>query len=221
MNTVSVSIFHRNRPEMLTALVEHLRLLGIGGNSIAVFDDASDKLLKVDAIMFKYRKQNGKRGFWKLMDAALNWHISTGADYHVILPDDFERPDIRRAITLLQSINRPSVLNFIRDDRGRCWGDLFQVEQYTDELIHCGYCDCGFIIKHEQLGRLGAFCAPVPDVWFNTPEKSSGVGYQLTKRMDARGIKMFTPTVSLARHGDHDSRMHYDHRKDNPIISIH
>ena len=59
----------------------------------------------------------------------------------------------------------------------------------------------------------------VTDAWFNDKSKSSGVGYQLSRRLIQLDIPMYKPIKSLAKHGGHESIMHTEERKLNPLKS--
>ena len=59
----------------------------------------------------------------------------------------------------------------------------------------------------------------VPHEWFNRPNKSSGVGHQITRKFRQQHVTMYTPKTSLVYHGEHDSVMHYEERKRIKLIS--
>jgi len=60
-----------------------------------------------------------------------------------------------------------------------------------------------------------------PRDWFNHMENiSSGVGMMLSKRMHAAGVKIYKPKKSLAYHGNHESKMHGEHRTNTPLKSL-
>ena len=92
--------------------------------------------------------------------------------------------------------------NISNDGRRECWGG--------------DYFDCGGLTNRATLERIKV--TKVNDSWFKRAQ-SSGVGHQLT--MQLRGIKatLITPEYSLCYHGDHDSVMHYNFRKKNPLIT--
>merc|ERR1712098_305061 len=55
--------------------------------------------------------------------------------------------------------------------------------------------------------------------WKKNKLVSSGVGAQLSKRLHNAGYSMYQVENSLIHHGDHESRMNYEERKLNPLVS--
>jgi hypothetical protein len=83
-------------------------------------------------------------------------------------------------------------------------------------MINKGFFDCGGLTNRKTLELIKL--NPMPDSWW-TPNKSSGVGYQITKQLKHK-TKMFTPKKSLCNHGDSISKMHPLERTINPLKSI-
>jgi len=55
--------------------------------------------------------------------------------------------------------------------------------------------------------------------WVKNPNLSSGIGRSLTFDFKNGNVPMYIPVDSLAIHGDHESQMHPEERKRNPLIS--
>ena len=81
----------------------------------------------------------------------------------------------------------------------------------------CGFVDGLFITNRKTLEKIEV--AQVPNSWFDRPDKSSGVGYYMSMDLRTKGVKMMIPDSSLVMHGDHESQMHKEHRKQVPLIS--
>jgi hypothetical protein len=192
---MKVIITHYNRPEFLKQQLKELI-----GYDVTVIDDGSDCDLSFahDVIHFPHL---GKKGFWVIWKKALQIAKYSLHDRIMFAPDDFTNFDLER-INKLDLNNK--VYNLINDGRVDSWGCK-------------GYVDCGFVASKESIMKLNINKPPVN--WFNSPNKSSSVGYQLTKQFEKLSIEMITPTKSLAFHGNHESKMHPEHRKHNPLIS--
>jgi hypothetical protein len=192
---MKVIITHYNRPEFLKQQLKELI-----GYDVTVIDDGSECDLSFvdDLITFPHL---GKKGFWVIWKKALQIAKYSLEDVIMFAPDDFLNFDLK-AIEKLDLNNK--VYNIINDGRKSCWGE----KQYVD---------CGFIASKESIMKINVN-KPL-ETWFNTPDKSSSVGYQLTKEFKSLGIEMITPIKSLAFHGNHQSKMHPEHRKHNPLIS--
>ena len=52
-----------------------------------------------------------------------------------------------------------------------------------------------------------------PNRWKGNPNLSSGVGQQISTRLNKLGLGMYHTKKSLVIHGDHESKMNYHERK--------
>lgn len=162
----------------------------------------------------------GKENFWKRMDEAVRTCLSSPYDFFMIMPDDVSNIDLER-IKHFSSTSSRFVVNISNDGRLRCWGG--NPKRFKDitvnghKYIHVDFCDCGFITNRNTLKNVKIY--PVCKTWFDRPNKSSGVGHQLTKTFRQMLVPMYVPEKSFGFHGDHDSVMHYEERKRLPLIS--
>lgn len=193
---MKVIITHYNRPEFLRKQLNELK-----DHCVTVIDDGStcDLSFVDDLIRFPHI---GKKGFWLIWNKALQVAKYSHEEVIMFAPDDFINFDLQ-AIEKLDLDNK--VYNIINDGRKSCWGEN-------------NFVDCGFIASKKSIMKINV--NKPPNNWFNQENKSSSVGYQLTKQFKSLGIEMITPTKSLAFHGNHESKMHPKERLKNPLISI-
>jgi len=227
-----ITIFTYNRQEMLSNLLEDIG----EEHSGIVIDDGSDWVRELDGPLASPRfvtakgvdlyrfDHEGKKGFWKKWDYAIRTDLESKEDWFLFLPDDITDLNLG-AIEDLTNQGWDKTLfacNIINDGRTSCWG-YFRTGQDNIKIgdmwyTEVGYVDCGFLTNRFTLQNIRI--DPVPESWFDRPDKSSGVGAQLTKKFQKLKVKMMSPIPSLCFHGDHESVMHGEHRKDAPLTSI-
>jgi hypothetical protein len=83
-----------------------------------------------------------------------------------------------------------------------------------------GFVDCGFFCNREALERIDFSLGSLPVDWFKYENRSSGVGMLLSTGFSSTRVKMYKPKKSLAFHGDHESKMNPQERKETPLISL-
>lgn len=201
-----ITLFTYDRPEMFKETVRHI--ISSGHCLFKTYEDGVD---------FEFR---GKQGFWKTWDEALYEAEAYHETLYLFMPDDFQNIDLNKIKELHEDFkNEPYVYNIINDGRHEQW-TRFLKKQPINGTEQVGFTDCGFFCNREALEAIGFYMDEVPKSWFEQGENmSSGVGYQLTKRFNKAGVKMYKPVKSLAYHGDHESKMHPNERKKNPLIS--
>lgn len=217
-----VIIFSYQRPEMLLSILKHLHGKV---DSVLVLDDKSTYDATEHKKYCEYRRNPvncGKRYFYRQWQRAMDYCKKNPADIFIFMPDDFENINIQ-GITDIHSMmkSRPYAFNIINDGREACWTPRFRKREQTGKYpsYSVGFVDCGFFCNTTSLQRLLYFVEPVPDAWFDTPEKSSGVGRQLSQKFMKANVTMYQPVKSLAYHGDHESKMHPNERLTNKLIS--
>jgi hypothetical protein len=212
---IGAVIFSYNRPDML---LEALKPLGGWVSDYVILDDCSPyKMMGKNVIQNKVRE--GKKGFWKQMDKAFKWAKESNCDWFVFMPDDFLNLNTERIECLMNNVKEPFAFNLIFDGRVNQWIPFEPTKVFEIDAIEVGYCDGGFFCSRNTLELLSFEMLPVEDSWFNRPNKSSGIGRQLTERMRAKNVKLYCPVKSLAYHGTHESMMNPEERKLNPLIS--
>lgn len=213
-------IFTYEREVMLGNLLSEL----FGSHEVLVIDDGSS----YQPSCFMDQKiirtiHEGKQGFWKKWLLARQIALGTDHEYFCFLPDDVSNIDIEAINTIVSQgwNDRLFVINLLNcGDRYR-WGkyrpiqDDFELAGRTWQ--QCDYVDGAFITNRSTLEAFDI--EPVAKEWFDRPDKSSGVGYQMTMKLRALGCPMMLPDKSLAYHGDHESVMHKEHRKQVKLIS--
>ena len=165
----------------------------------------------------------GKQGFWKKWLIARQIALATNHDYFLFLPDDVSNVDLNAINEIISQgwIDRPFAMTLCNTGERYRWGKHRPI-QADFELAgrtwqQCDYVDGGFITNRVTLEAIEI--DPVPVEWFDRPDKSSGVGYQMTMKLRDIGCPMMLPDKSLAFHGDHESVMHNDHRKETKLIT--
>jgi len=186
-----------------------------------------NKLIKelkgLDVAMIDSPETFGKDKFWMRWEQARQYCLASKHDDYLIIPDDISELNLSEIDNLHKRFrNRPFVCNVIADNRKSCWGSfvdkLGNFSIGSQDYVKIGFFDCGGVTNRATLKKFKV--DPVPASWFNNPNKSSGVGSQLTHKMRKLRIPMYKPNPSLCYHGDHESVMHKEHRKTTPLISI-
>lgn len=214
-----------DRPNMLMNT-----LLELNGNvdTVIVIDDCSNYDYKEHANLCQYIRTNeryGKRNHYKMWRKSFDIIRNLPKhDLYLFIPDDFSNIQIKKIITIHSELNYSAYAhNIIFDGRTMCWNNKSAFTQVINKKKYqrCFYVDCGFFCNYETLKKLQFKIDAVPIDWFTNEEISSGVGYQLTNRMNQLNINIYLPfpNYSLAFHGAHDSKMHYNLRSKNPLIS--
>ena len=198
-----------NRPELLTKVVNDLGRFGI---IPVIKNDGSDyEVLHPNTLTHEHR---GKEGFWITWDEMLK-DCQDDADLYLFMPDDFLDIDIKRILELHEQFKDTAyVYNIINDGRSGMWTGI-QERQIDDSTIMCGMVDCGFFCNSTALRRLGF---KVPQL--EATSTASGVGQYLSTQFLKARVLMYKPVKSLATHGIHESKMHYEERLRNPLKSI-
>lgn len=165
----------------------------------------------------------GKENFYKRWNEARQVCISSPHNDYLILPDDVSV----LCMTEIEALHKRFrgkyfVCSIISDNREACWGSKpnhrNKFNTATHEYTDVNFFDCGGVTNRYTMNLLEV--RKMPNKWFDSPIKSSGVGFQLTKIMQRHQIPMFKSFPSLAYHGTHESVMHREHRLDNPLISV-
>jgi hypothetical protein len=202
------------REEMLTKTVEHLNSHGI---IPTIKDDGSS--YPINLPQYFRHKHRGKIEYWITWYEMLVDCYNSDAELFLFMPDDFQDLDVHTMIALHYQFNSEAyVYNIINDGRTKEWINQ-EPRQIDDNTIQVGFTDCGFFCNREALQALKFHIDQVPPIRFREPNISSGVGQQLTMRLNKKRVNIYMPVKSLAYHGAHESKMHKEERKRNPLIS--
>lgn len=195
-------IFHSpERKDKLSHMVEELR-----GLDVTVIDDPATF---------------GKDKFWMRMRDAFDICLSSEHNDFCIMPDDLSEIQVNNILWIAYLLSDELyTVNLINDGRPNCWNASPDAKKDREliglKLIHSDYNDCGFISNRRSMEQITI--EPVRKMRI-VRTASSGVGRQLTIKLRAAGVPMFTPKHSLVYHGDHPSVMHPFERLRHPLIS--
>lgn len=195
---------------------------------IHVYDDGSTEPIKADRCTIHRREENGgKKLYWKLVNEAFTVAYRSEWKYFYMLPDDGEIVEgfFARSVAAWQALRGVACLS-VCTDRQRAgklqWGDEVPktVTRSGIAFWTSGWVDMAFMCERSMFDALKTgtgFINPIiRDVW--KPGVSSGVGGQITKRLRLKGQDMLHVHDTLINDdGKHESRMHPETRKTEPL----
>ena len=218
-----VAITSYNRKQSLFNLVSHIMDESVNVD-IVIFDDCSD-FEGVNTPVFKFIKSpehRGKAGFWRTFNDIFAYCKEHEYDYYIILPDDVEPcPEfVKEAIASYENAGKPICLSPLLTNRSLLpgisrWGRKPIERKDGYYLTH--YFDCCTVCRRdffEALHWLLAPIAPHPD-----PHRSSGVGRQITLRLQEKGLRMCHVERTLLSIVPSDSQMNPEERKRHPMVA--
>lgn len=199
-------------------MIKEARHLVDSGCELMVIDDGSGYPSFKPDFTFVTGPHGGKMQFWRKYNSFFQHAYFSDADIFIFTQDDFQNLDIERVKEYHEKYCKlPYMIHLINDGRQRCWGG--RSISRADGMEKLTWVDCTFFCNRAALRRLDFKVEPVPETWFTTEVKSSGVGKQLSYRTKRFGVQVYRPDVSLAYHGDHPSVMHPEIRKKVKLIS--
>lgn len=207
---------------MLLSLLEELKTK-YSKERIVVIDDGSTYNPKPMLKLCEYHRLNhkGKNEFY------LNWMYAfsiceqSDDDFFMFLPDDFTFIDKARIDHIYKNTNTMFAYNLLNDGRPPCWTPIvpYSTTVAGVESIQTSYVDCGYFTNRKTLERIQFTQEYIHPDRFLTPDISSGVGYTQSRKYYLFNIPMYIPKSSMCYHGTHDSVMHYEIRKQQPLLS--
>ena len=202
-----------DREHDLKRVVSHMNKNGLDP---IIYDDGSTYETKLPN--YHRHEHRGKKGFIHTWEDMLKVCRNNNADLYIFMGDDFHDLDLERLYQYHQQFKvYPYACNIINDGRTKCWTNLSCLDM--GDYYRLGFVDGGFFCNREALERINFSLGSLPNGWHNKANRSSGVGMLLSKGFYSTRVKMYTPKKSLAFHGDHESKMHPQERKKNPLIS--
>jgi hypothetical protein len=233
---ICVVITTYNREDFLHRLLDDIEKNKLNYKIlILVFDDASNKpyeMLKYNVEYVRYSTNHGKWHYWKLITDTMEVCKHIKSKYFVYLPDD---------VTLVDDFFMKSIIQYenIKDDNKICLSLLMTIQQigkknwtnfipidYNEDIYKTQWCDLCFISERKLFENLNYKISQISETrWYNKRIKtnreflSSGVGEDLSKRLHKMGCGMYHIKNSLVLHGDHESVMNYDKRKDEKLTT--
>jgi len=211
---MTICIFSHNREKMLDSIVANLPEA-----RVLIIDDYSDfNVYKYPTYVYRSEERMGKEGFWKQWKLAFNFCSEQRHDIYLFMPDDFLDMDWERIKETHERFkHEPYACNIINDGREECWYS-FKPIKIDEDFMQIGFVDCGFFCNYETLSKLKFTMYETP-IYSTSANLSSGVGKQLTQRLNQLAVKIYLPLRSMAFHGNHESMMHPELRKQQPLIS--
>lgn len=191
---------------------------------IAVFDDCTPSLtiFRGPGIkLIQSADHRGKAGFWKTYNDIFAYCKEHEYDYYIILPDDVEPcPDfIEKAIKAYNDCGgiciSPLLTNRSLAPGISRWGRKPIERKDGYYLTH--YFDCCTVCRRDFFEALHWMLAPIaphPD-----PHRSSGVGRQVTIRLQEQGKRMCHVDRTLLTIVQSDSQMNPEERKRHPMVA--
>ena len=223
---VLVAITSYNRPSSLVDLV--VELAEEPNVDIVIFDDKSEVFpevlnkYKYVATVIQSPEHRGKAGFWKTYNDIFAYCKEHEYDYYIILPDDVEPcPEfVKECIAAYENAGKPICLSPLVTNRTLLpgisrWGRKPIERKDGYYLTH--YFDCCTVCRRdffEALHWLLAPIAPHPD-----PHRSSGVGRQVTIRLQEQGKRMCHVERTLLTIVGDGSQMNPEERKRHPMVA--
>lgn len=220
-----------NRSNMLKSLLSDIfSECGDYKLHIVIFDDGSyydySPIVEMYNVKYiKYITNNGKKGYWKLIDDSFKYCKSIKSKYFIYLPDDvgLKNGFFDESVRIFEKIDDRDkmCLNLLMDEtrRGRTNWTGFNPIEY-DEYYMTQWCDLCFISKKEMLTELKYQITEISSSrWDNNPDLGSGVGQQISTRLLNNKKNMYHVINTLVTHDDHDSVMNYNNRNTIKLIA--
>lgn len=139
-------------------------------------------------------------------------------DSIIVLPDDVYNVDFDY-IKMIAEVNKNEeyIFNLLTDHRKTCWNTIQPI--YLEQNIERVYfTDCIFLTNKKTISFFNNMT--LPKKWFDTENKSSGVGYTMSKIANINDIAIYRRVTSICTHSDEISVMHPEERKNNPLLSV-
>ena len=182
-----------NRNYELLNLTE--QLLNETNADIVIFDDKSDNEMKIGSTrvtQITNPEHRGKAGFWHTWQDIFNYCKEHEYDYYIFLQDDVTPcPDfVAKAISIYNEAEcicvSPIRTNYSMYRNQSRWGAK-PVERHANHTVS-HYFDCFGIVRRDFFEALDWMIVPIAPS--SDPFKSSGVGRQITRRLQEAGKKM-------------------------------
>ena len=216
-----------NRPLMLNELIEQINQMRKEYRiKIIIFDDGSDQEYNLPNYVtkIKFFPNMGKKKYWKIINSSFKYIKNLKSKYFIYLPDDIKLVDDFFNVTknIYESINDNNkiCLSILTDGRvNRTNWTNFKTIDYGSYL-KTQWNDLCFISEKKFFEELNFMIEEIPTKrWLNNPNLSSGVGNQISVKLYNKGKNMYHTKNSLVFHSTHESKMNFDERKINKIIT--
>jgi hypothetical protein len=215
-----------NRQNSLNTLVNKILEQKKGKKfQIVIFDDGSERNYvnyNENVKYIKFYLNQGKKRFWYTIDQTFKFIKEINSKYYVYIQDDliinenfvdevtnmYENLNDNKKISLEfrtdGRVKRPNWTNFNPKNRGN--------------YIQTQWVELDFIAERKFFEALEFKINEVPiKRWNKDPNLSSGVGQQLTERLNKLGYHMYHTKNSMVKHGYEVSKMNYNERIINDL----
>lgn len=217
-----------NRPELLYNLLEDIEKSKKNFKiKVFVFDDCSTikpDLSKFNIKLLSFFPNQGKKNFWKIINSIFKVAKNINSKYFVFLQDDLKICDDFFQILKIKyenlKDNKKISLEFRTDDRTKRpnW-NVFE-PQIIGEYILSKWVELDFICEKKLFEVLDYKINEIPkNRWDKDPNLSSGVGQQLTQRLNSLNLNMYHTKQSLVSHRYETSMMNSDERRLNKLLT--
>ena len=221
---VLVAITSYNRLTELVKLCDELYKQDPTTN-IVVFDDNSPEQFKPMAENIRVitsPEHRGKAGFWKTYNDIFAYCKEHDYDYYIILPDDVEpcQEFVKECIAAYENAGKPICLSPLVTNRTLLpgisrWGRKPIERKDGYYLTH--YFDCCTVCRRDFFEALDWHLDEIlPSA---NPYRSSGVGRQITTRLQDKGKRMCHVERTLLSIVQSDSQMNPEERKRHPMVA--
>lgn len=189
-----------------------------------VIDDGSDfdPLLFAKKCEFHRLRHKGKEQYFLNWQYAFKICAESNEDFFLFLPDDFLNVDYKTIEYLYTNLKGKYAYNLLNDGRPQYWTTVKKKEVTLAgvESYQVSYCDGGYFTNRETLEAIGFEQEFISFGRFDWENISSGVGETQSRKFWKAGIPMYCPKKSLCYHGEHESKMHTELRKQQPLTSL-
>ena len=226
--SVNILLTTHNRPKMFARVCKMLNRQTYPIQNVIVLNDGSDmpypRLPNHDIFEENKLMHRGKEGWWELVNFGLTRLKGIPAKYFIFLVDDFEFDEyfVGELIEKYESIpdNKKQALSYSWNP---AWANRLnwakRLPQRRRGFWLTQWLDMAFICEQDKFLKIIPAISPIdPHRWDNNPGLSSGVGMQITARLRGHG-NLYHVAESMVKHGTHDSVMHPQERKINPLTA--
>jgi glycosyltransferase involved in cell wall biosynthesis len=195
---------------------------------IVVFDDGSIQNYNFNNPQIKYIKffpNQGKKKYWRIINTIFKYVQNINSKYFIQIPDDILLIDnfLNIATDFYEKISDPNkiCLSILTDGRvyKHNWTSFNSIDM--GNYIKTQWNDLCYISTKEFFKQMDFKIDEIPmSRWKQNPNLSSGVGQQISLKLHNKNKSMYHTKTSLVIHGNHISKMNFDERKNQPIITI-
>jgi len=219
-----------NRPDFLKRLLDDINNQKKDYNVlVAVFNDGSNveyDLSGYDVKKIDIYPNMGKKKYYNVINKTFEFVKNIDSKYFIYLPDDINLVDNffeeTKEMYIKIDSRKKICLNILTDDRvlrdnwgypkGVDYGDFYQTQ----------WNDLCFICEKKFFESLDYKIYDIPlSRWSKNPNLSSGVGHQITDRLNKKKFFLYHTKKSMVIHGDHESKMNYTERLKTKLVTKH